>query len=77
MKLYLVTDPEAEGYEMYDALVICADSEAAARAFRPPHPNGWREDHWPSDTSKLTVIEIGEAHPSLRERLILGSFNQA
>jgi hypothetical protein len=77
MKLYLVTDPEVEGLEMYDALVVCADSEEAARAFRPPRPNSWRDDYWPSDTSMLTVIEIGEAHPSLRERLILGSFNQA
>ena len=63
------------GFEVFDAIVIAAKTEEAARAYRPTNPNRHEEDHWPLDQSLVRIKCLGEAAPDIEAGYIIGSYN--
>ena len=65
MKLYLITQDEAHGWDTFDSAVVIAESEEAARA---THPYGdifpdWPKSfnpYWASDPKNVAVRYLGE-----------------
>jgi hypothetical protein len=80
MKLWLISQDSNEGYDTYDSAVVCAPNEEAARFIHPgsgefnSHP--WEINYtWCKSPDQVTVKEIGLAHPSMPQGVVLASFN--
>ena len=89
MNLYLITQTETTGYDTYDAAVVCAPDENAARHMHPSGDNteGWDTPRklwwkakyahgtWASSPEGVTVKLIGEAAADVVEGVVCASFN--
>jgi hypothetical protein len=79
MKLYLLTRNEKIGYDSYDAILVCAESEADARTISPdgtPFVEGNEEwNGWAKKSSSILCEEIGEANEKQTRGVIISSFN--
>jgi len=76
--LYPLTQTENLGYDTYDAVVVAAEDEAAARMIMPRKGDCWGEDastEWATKPENVTVRLIGKAIDLAREGVILASFN--
>jgi hypothetical protein len=75
VKLWLVTQDEASGYDTYDAMVVAAASEADAKSIHPcGHSFDGRTGVWCSSPDKATAECIGEADGVIERGVILASF---
>ena len=78
MNIYLISQSENGGYDTFDAAVVIAESEEAARNI---HPSSWNTDwsdkwdrSWASKPELVAVKLIGTAI-NKDAGLILASFN--
>jgi hypothetical protein len=69
-KLYLLSQNVNTGYDTYDGVIVCAESEEKARHIEVGDP----EYTWarPED---IKVKEIGIANDNIKEGVILESFH--
>lgn len=74
MKLYLISQSENDGYDTYDAFVVCAENEEDAKVIRELDEKE-RWGTWVTDTKHIEVKYLGEADKSIPRGEILGSFN--
>ncbi len=76
MRLYLITQTEARGYDTYDSAVVAAPDAATARSI---HPNGgnWEPFYssWCRSPDKVTSEYLGEAVEGTQQGVICSSFN--
>ena len=78
MKLWLISQDANSGYDTFDALVVAAKTEGAARLL---HPEGVDADWdytytaWCRTPDQVEVELIGNAKPGTKEGIILASFN--
>ena len=83
MKLYLLSQQVRTGYDTYDSCVVAANSEEEARHISPNGEINTSKEADPWDfcyytwciPEKVTVEEIGTAHPSIKKGVICASFN--
>lgn len=81
MNLYLVEQYDNAGYETYDSMVVCAESEEAARRTHPRHGYedvkdwGYSFSGWCSSPDKATVMLIGVADASVKPGVVIASYN--
>jgi len=78
MKLYKVSQTLNNGYDTYDSMVVCAESEADARTIHPDGEDAENDyNSWVrfDKIDKLEVTEIGEAGPSVPRGVVVASFN--
>lgn len=81
MNLYLVEQNENTGYDTYDSMVVCAESEEAARRTHPTP--GYKDERdwgyclsgWCSSPDKATVTLIGVADASVKPGVVVASYN--
>lgn len=81
MNLYKISQTSNSNYDTYNAAIVCAETEAAARA---THPSGDPEDApatWPGNykcwcqtIDQVTVELIGTATPGTPKGVVLASF---
>ena len=82
MKLWLISQSMAVGYDTYDSAVVAAETEQAAKETYPSGyvPDGWPEvynDSYP-DWAKPEYVKaecIGDATPGTPAGVICSSFN--
>ena len=76
MNLYLIRNPLARGYDVFDSAVVAAATAAAAAA---AHPAGCAWDGSPTSVwtsaDKVEVRLIGRADDACRAGVICASFN--
>ena len=82
MNLYKISQTSNCNYDTYDAAIVCAENEAAARVI---HPSGDEEDlpstwatkysDWCRTIDDVTVELIGIAAPGISQGVVLASFN--
>ena len=79
MKLYLLSQNDNNDYDTWDAVVVCAESQEAARLI---HPSGhaknitkWKDGSWANSPDTVDVQYLGEADPSIEAGVVLSSFN--
>ena len=78
MNLYLISANEPSSYNTYDSAIVAAESEAIAKTI---HPDGTiiSEDKYDKYTwtspSNVEVSYLGIAKESIRQQVILASFN--
>lgn len=79
--IYLLSQDQNRGYDTYDSIVVCAESEEEARNI---HPRGewrnsiysmFRDDSWAFDPKDVKVKFLGEASPTIEKGIIITSFN--
>ena len=77
MKLFLLTQEQIAGYDTYDSCVVCAENEDKARLIRPCGKWGdpTRFPSWATDPSEVNVKYIGDAESSIKEGVVMVSFN--
>ena len=91
MNLYKISQDVNNGYDTYDAAIVAAESEDAARALHPDefrnslessYRADWPEDNdydgtWLSPTRRhlIRVELIGVASDHLKPGIVLASFN--
>jgi len=77
VKLFLISQTENNDWDTWDAVVVCAESEDAARLIHPNHCREWGDSFsgWCSSPDLVTVEYIGEASDDLLPGVVLGSFN--
>ncbi len=77
MNIYLVSQDDNNGYDTYDAMVVCAASEDEARNLNPQGAEGWAWDSgsWCSKPEKATVELIGTTSKYEEAQIILSSFH--
>ena len=73
MKLWLISQTENKEWDTYDRAVVCALDEDAARKICPAG-DYWDSRTWCSSPDLVAVKEIGLAHPSVPEGVVLASF---
>jgi hypothetical protein len=87
MKLFKLSI-EAEGYDMFDSVVVAADNEEEAKKIDPEGdgrmacwvpgheiPQWWLRGHWAKTEEEVTVEYLGEAKPGTQAGVILASYN--
>ena len=83
MKLFLLKQREATGWDTYDSCVVVAESAEEARKIHPDD-EGWPEvpiyssETWAFDTNNVTATYLGEAcieTAQLESKVICSSFN--
>ena len=76
MKLYLLTQDKARGYDTYDSVVVAAENKTKARSISP---SGYKDfdcgGAWCTDPKDVDVTYLGEAKTRTKEGVILASFN--
>jgi hypothetical protein len=87
VKLWLLTQYKCCDYDTYDAVVVAAETEEAAKRIRPngtiindeEYSESEDEDSawgsWPEHTRYITAECLGEAEPEIEAGVILASFN--
>ena len=81
MNLYLLTQDAQDGYDTYDSVVVCAETEDEARMI---HPSEYRDD-WDGkqdsvldswcNAEDVKVAKIGMAAEHMVKGVVLASFN--
>ena len=76
MKLYLLNQIQNRGYDTYDACIVAAENEDAARLITPC-PREWGDEFstWASEPKYVEVEYLGEAVEGTETGVILSSFN--
>lgn len=83
MKLYLLSQNDNNGYDTYDACVVCAENEEDAKIMQPKY-NGFKifdplniepYTSWAKSAESISCVEIGEANENQKRGIILASFN--
>lgn len=76
LKLYLISQEENCSYDTYDAVVVAAYDEDAARKYNPD-VGGWGMDYssWCSSPSEVNVKYLGKAASGIEVGVVLASFN--
>lgn len=69
MKLFLLKQSVNNGYDTFDSAVVCAESETQAQKTRIGGSSSWTE--W----ENVKVVYLGEADDSIKEGIVLASFN--
>lgn len=79
MNLYLLTQDDADGYDTYDSVVVCATSKADAVTIYPcSYSTEWgtiRHRVWALTPDLVTAEYIGTAGKEIKRGVILASFN--
>ena len=75
MKLYLISQTVNDGYDTYDAFVVCAENEDDAKRVRDLESDENWGYSWVRKYEEIEVKYLGEADASLERGEILGSFN--
>jgi hypothetical protein len=83
MNIYLLEQNVNNDYDTFDAMVVCAPCETAARLMHPydiyPKPNAFTEDDydwkvWANTPEEVQVTLLGTSNNPTQE-IILRSFN--
>ena len=80
MKIFRLSQEVNRGYDTYDSVIVCADSEEDAKTI---HPNGYEfnkhlypnSNPWCNEIESVKVEYIGEAKEGLPRGVVLASFN--
>lgn len=82
MNLYLISQKENDTYDTYDAAVVCAPDEETACNMHPGDGTTIKSDSWSyifncwcSSTDKVTVQYLGKADESIKQGVVLASYN--
>ena len=77
MKLWVISQDENGGYDVYDSAVVAAETEDAARNTMPSEYEEWGRAYssWCSAPDKVKVELIGDALPGTKPGVIVASFN--
>jgi hypothetical protein len=73
MKLWLISQDENCGYDIYDSAVVVAETEAEAKATLPSEYANWGVS-WATGPEEVTAKLIGEAAESVTG-IVCASFN--
>lgn len=83
MKLYLLTNPHTDGYDILREMVVAAETPTKARRTPPsnsvtydPKTKRFSETYstWPLDPSTIHCKLLGEASPSIKAGIICADF---
>jgi hypothetical protein len=84
MNLYLLTQKDNINYDMFDGMVVAAESEESARKLHPLSEENkkfwedrgeyWKSGVWANSSENVLVKYLGKADPSLEEEIILTSY---
>lgn len=74
MNLYLLTQDVNVGYDTYDSVIVCAESEEEAVKIPPDGEYRW-DDTWAENPSLVKCRKIGVADESIEKGVVLASFN--
>ena len=75
MNLYLITQTVNNGYDTYDAFVVCAESEDDAKTIKGLNEKENPYEVWVWSIDDIEVKYLGKADDSIKKGEILGSFN--
>lgn len=75
MKLYLISQDVNNGYDTWNAFVVCAKNEEDAKTVRELDPVDEFYGGWVKDTNDIKVEYLGNAKPGSKRGIILESFN--
>lgn len=78
MKLWLISQNESRGYDVFDSAVVAAEDEDAAKATHPADIWGrgdWRSGIWCKSPEAVTARLIREAVAGTPPGVICASFN--
>jgi hypothetical protein len=82
MKLWLLTQSVARGYDTYDSCVVVADTEEQAKDMHPYKSKdidllstmGYHSHDWAESAEQVSATYLGEAEDGTR-RVVCASFN--
>ena len=82
MNLYLISQEANYTYETYDSAVVCTPDEETARNMYPGdgtdmNSDSWldRFNCWCSSPDQVTVQYLGKADESIKQGVVLASYN--
>jgi hypothetical protein len=77
MNIYLIRNPQARGYDVYDSAVVAAASAEAAAATHPAgcEWDGSPTDEWRISADKVEVRLIGRADDACPAGVVCASYN--
>lgn len=79
MNLYLLTNNTVPGEDTWNAIVVAAENDDAARKIHPldaviPNPNHWNGKSWPKDPKDVEVKLLGTAGVDIEAGVILSDY---
>lgn len=76
MKLYLLENTRfrTNYSDVYDSILVAADSEDLAKRTQPNSCNDWNSTAWASSPNDIKATYIGEAAPNVESGVLLESF---
>ena len=78
MNLYLISQIENEGYDTFDSMVVCAESEEDAKSIHPMGCNSYWETQsriWATSPQNVSVKYLGLSDDAIESGIVLASFN--
>lgn len=77
MRLWLISQTETTGYDVYDSAVVAAESADEAQRLHPGEYDDWDTTYasWATKPENVKVELIGEAAPEVKEGVVCASFN--
>lgn len=75
MKIYLISQKVNNGYDTFDAFVVFAPNEDAARLVHKLDSASDLYGNWVKHPQDINVEYLGEAREGAEEGVILASFN--
>lgn len=73
--MYLISQDVNRDWDTYDACVVCAESEDAAKTILPDEYAAFGSDYWVSGPEFVHCKFIGYAAPGIEKGAVLASFN--
>ena len=77
MKLWLISQTETQGYDVYDSAVVAAESAEEASHLHPGEYTTWDDNYpsWATKPENVKVELIGDAAPDVTKGVVCASFN--
>ncbi len=75
MNLYKISQTKNEGYDTFDAAIVCASSEDDAKTINPDGAWSDKWSCWCGSLDDVTVELIGLAVEGAERGIVLSSFN--
>lgn len=82
MKIFLISQEANNGYDTFDAAVVCAPDELTARNMNPGNGQPmteatWQKSYspWCSSLEQVRAQYLGEAEECAKQGVVLASYN--
>lgn len=74
MNLYIISQDHNGAYDVFDAALVAAESEADAKTIHPSGSESWDRRNWCESPDRVDAVLVGKAADGVQRGVLLTKF---